>query len=115
MAESTPLRLTATMLGISQRVIRMATLICGAGKPCAMSGTYHRAVKNPMTAQLVKTNASMLSTVLARRHASSSLRCARYSENVGTSALTRAPLKTPKRIVGIVAAARKVSISQRVP
>ena len=103
------------MLGISQRVMRIATPICGAGKPCAMSGTYHWAVTYPIIAQAVKTIANTLSTVLASRHASSSLRCARYSEKMGTNALTRAPLKTPKRIVGIVAAARNVSISQRVP
>ena len=103
------------MLGISQRVMRMATPICGAGKPWAISGTYHRAVKKPITAQIVTTMARILSTVLASRQASSSLRWAKYSENVGTSALTSAPLKTPKRMVGIVAAAKKVSISQRVP
>ena len=72
-AERTPLRLTATMLGINQRVIRIATPIWGAGNPCAMSGTYQRAVKNPTTAHAVSTIANRLSTVLARRHASSSL------------------------------------------
>ncbi len=103
------------MLGISHRVMRIATPICGAGNPCAITGTYQRAVKKPTTAHAETTIARMLSVVLAKRHASSSLRRARYSENVGTSALTSAPLNTPKRIVGIVAAARKVSISQRVP
>ena len=38
-ALATPARLVATMLGISQRVMWIATPICGAGKPCATSGT----------------------------------------------------------------------------
>jgi hypothetical protein len=42
---STPERLTAMMLGISQRVIRIATPICGAGNPWKISGTYHGAAK----------------------------------------------------------------------
>ncbi len=32
-ALNTPAKLTATMLGMSQRVIRIATPICGAGNP----------------------------------------------------------------------------------
>src|SRR6516162_6424442 len=66
-AESTPLRLTVTILGMSQRVIWIATAICGLGNPCAMSGTYHWAVKKPTIAQLVRTIARRLSVVLARR------------------------------------------------
>ena len=59
---------------------------------------------------------SRFATVLASRDGFLvARRWRRYSENVGTSALTSAPLKTPNRIVGIVAAARKVSISHCVP
>ena len=60
------------MLGISQRVIWMATPICGVGNPCAMIGTYNGAAKYPITAPRVSTIASELTIVLQSVQASSS-------------------------------------------
>ena len=80
-----------------------------------MIGTYQGAAKYPIAAPIVRMIANELTMVLPSAQASSSRPCVMYSEKVGTSALTSAPLNTPKRIVGIVAAARNVSISHCVP
>jgi hypothetical protein len=114
-AVTTPARLVATTLGISQRVISIVVASSSPWKPRATIGTYAGARNHPTTASKLSTASKTLNTVLPRRHADSSSPRATYSENTGTSALTSAPLNTPKRIVGIVAAARNASISICVP
>ena len=61
------------------------------------------------------TNNSALTTVLPSRRTSSPRPTLTYSLNVGTSAATSAPLKTPKSTIGTVEALTYASISARVP